>query len=73
MFPYKCMEDFLIFKRDKTNYTMKNKDLKLSELKVKSFVSTVETKDKEAVKGGGWYSVVICDTDYAICQGSYIC
>ncbi len=49
---------------------MKNKKLKLSELEVKSFVST---KEKEAVKGGGWYSVIICDTDYAICQGSYIC
>ncbi|MGB3465574.1 MAG: hypothetical protein WBA74_09900 [Cyclobacteriaceae bacterium] len=49
---------------------MKKKNLKLTELEVKSFISEVKM---ENVKGGGWYSEVICDTDWAICQGSYIC
>ena len=60
-------------KRDKTNYTMKNTKLRLNELKVKSFISAVELKEKETVKGGRSFSVCFCDTDFVYCQGAYIC
>ena len=52
---------------------MKNKNLKLNELEVKSFVSAIETNDKQTVKGGYPLSVNFCDTDFVYCRGSYIC
>lgn len=44
---------------------MKNKNLKLNSLSIKSFVTTINPKDSHTVKGGDTSdSVVTCDTKY---------
>lgn len=55
---------------------MKNKNLKLNSLAVKSFVTSINDKETDTVKGGAPLdtsdSVVTCDTKYN-CTKYYPC
>ena len=55
---------------------MKNKNLKLSGLSINSFVTSLNEKGSETVKGGAVFdtsdSVVTCDTKYN-CTKYYPC